>query len=52
MYNQFGKKTNLIEKKRSDGRSNDNDNDNGNPFVVSDEDFTDSAALFFFSLFN
>jgi hypothetical protein len=46
MYNQFGKKTNLIEEKRSEGRSN----DNGNPLVVS-EDF-DSAALFLFSLFN
>ena len=46
MYNQFGKKTNLIEKKRSEGRSNDNDN----PLVVSED--LDSAALFFFSLFN
>jgi hypothetical protein len=50
MYNQFGKKTSLIEQKRSEGRRN--DNDNGNPLVVSDEDFTDSAALSFFSLFN
>jgi hypothetical protein len=48
MYNQFGKKTNLIEKKRNEGRSN----DNRNLLVVSDEDFKDSAALFFFSLFN
>jgi hypothetical protein len=48
MYNQFGKKTNLIEKKKSEGRSN----DNGDLLVVSDEDFTDSAALSFFSLFN
>ena len=47
MYNQFGKKTNLIENERSEGRSN----DNGNPFVVS-EDLQFQLALFLFSLFN
>ena len=44
MYNQFGKKTNLIENERSEGRSN----DNGNPFVVS-EDLDSGCFVLIFS---
>jgi len=48
MYNQFGKKTSLIEKKRREGRRI----ENNDPSVVTDEDFADSFVLFFLLLSN
>ena len=43
MYNQFGKKTNLIEKKRSEGRGNDNDN------LVNDKFDLDKAVKVYYN---
>ena len=42
MYNQFGKKTSLIEKKRKEGRRN----NNNNPLSIDEDLFTDLVDLF------